>query len=172
MDIVNLIRWEELSNIVLCGHSYSGMVITGVADRIQQQIASLVYLDAYVPENGQTLLDIRPLDLPQGLTMPPFPAECFRGNKRDRAWIDEQCTPHPTACATEPLALTGAHHGIRRKIYIRATNYPAPHFEAAYQTAKADPAWVTHDVPCGHEVMLDMPDLLADLLEAAARLGG
>ncbi|HUN59048.1 MAG TPA: alpha/beta hydrolase [Candidatus Binataceae bacterium] len=166
-DIVNLIRWEGLSDIVLCGHSYGGMVITGVADRAPGQIASLVYLDAYVPENGQSLVDIRPLDLPTALALPPFPADYFNVNEKDRAWVDRQCTAHPIACATERLGLTGAYRGVRRRIFIRAINYPSPHFEAAYQRAKANPAWVTHEVACGHEVMLDMPELLAELLEAA-----
>src|SRR5205809_2952479 len=55
LDIVNLIRWEELSDIVLCGHSYGGCVISGVADRIPDRIRALVYLDAFVPENGENL---------------------------------------------------------------------------------------------------------------------
>ena len=59
-DVVNLIRWEELSGIVLCGHSYGGCVITGVADRLSDRIAALVYLDAFVPEDGQSLYDILP----------------------------------------------------------------------------------------------------------------
>jgi pimeloyl-ACP methyl ester carboxylesterase len=59
-DVVNLIRWEELSGIVLCGHSYGGCVITGVADRLSDRVAALVYLDAFVPEDGQSLHDILP----------------------------------------------------------------------------------------------------------------
>ena len=57
LDIVNLFRWEELSEVVLCGHSYGGMVITGAADRVSDRVRSLVYLDAFLPENGQSLLD-------------------------------------------------------------------------------------------------------------------
>ncbi len=59
-DVVNVIRWEELSNVVLCGHSYGGAVISGVADRIADRIGALVYLDAFVPENGQSLHDTLP----------------------------------------------------------------------------------------------------------------
>src|SRR3984957_20745503 len=54
-DVVNLIRWEELSDVVLCGHSYGGMVITGVADALSDRIRSLVYLDAFVPKDGEAL---------------------------------------------------------------------------------------------------------------------
>ena len=61
-DVINLIRWEELNEVVLVGHSYGGMVITGVADRIGDRISSLVYLDAFVPENGQSLHAALPPD--------------------------------------------------------------------------------------------------------------
>ncbi len=57
LDIVNLLQWEELSDVGLCGHSYGGQVITGAADRSADRIGALVYLDAFVPENGQCLLD-------------------------------------------------------------------------------------------------------------------
>src|SRR5271169_3209137 len=59
-DVVNLIRWEELSDVILCGHSYGGCVISGVADRIPDRIGALVYLDAFVLENGQSLHDALP----------------------------------------------------------------------------------------------------------------
>jgi len=59
-DIVAVIRCEELSDVVLCGHSYGGMVITGVAEQIAAKIRSLVYLDAFVPENGKSLMDYLP----------------------------------------------------------------------------------------------------------------
>src|ERR1700728_4589280 len=68
-DVVNLIRWEEMTDIVLCGHSYGGMVVTGVADKMSERIAALVYLDAFVPESGQSMQDLRPRELPLGLTI-------------------------------------------------------------------------------------------------------
>ena len=59
-DVVNLLRWEELSDVVLCGHSYGGPVISGAADRVPDRIRSLVYLDAFVPEDGESLHDLLP----------------------------------------------------------------------------------------------------------------
>src|ERR1019366_8997547 len=59
-DVANLIRWEELSDVVLCGHSYGGAVISGVADRIPERVGALVYLDAFVLENGQSLHAVLP----------------------------------------------------------------------------------------------------------------
>jgi len=61
-DVMNLIRWEELSDVVLCGHSYGGCVVTGVADRMPDRIRALVYVDAFVPENGQSLHDTLPAE--------------------------------------------------------------------------------------------------------------
>src|SRR5438132_13185049 len=59
-DILGVLQWEELADVVLCGHSYGGMVISGVADRVPEQLRSLVYLDAFVPDNGTCLMDYVP----------------------------------------------------------------------------------------------------------------
>ncbi len=106
-DIVNLLRWEELSDVVLCGHSYAGMVITGVAGRVPERVRSVVYLDAYLPEDGQNLFDMMPAVHLKGfqevasktgnISIPPVPAEILAVNPRDRAWVDAQCTSHPYA---------------------------------------------------------------------------
>ncbi|HXQ51927.1 MAG TPA: alpha/beta hydrolase family protein [Stellaceae bacterium] len=167
-DVVNLIRWEELKDVVLCGHSYGGMVVTGVADKVSERIASLVYLDAFVPESGQSLQELTNRQIPAtGMSMPPVSAETFRVNERDRAWVDRQCTPHPLGTVREKLALTGAYRAVQRRHYIRATAYPSAPFDAFYERFKADPGWIVHQVSCGHDVMVDMPDALAEMLEAA-----
>jgi pimeloyl-ACP methyl ester carboxylesterase len=54
-DVVNLIRWEELSDVVRCGHSYGGAVVTGVTDRLPDRVASLVYLDAFILDSGDSV---------------------------------------------------------------------------------------------------------------------
>src|SRR5580700_6133742 len=59
-DILNVIKYEDLRDIVLIGHSYGGMVATGVADRAREAVAQLIYLDAFVPGHGQCLLDLLP----------------------------------------------------------------------------------------------------------------
>jgi pimeloyl-ACP methyl ester carboxylesterase len=166
-DVINLIRWEELNGIVLCGHSYGGIVATGVADRMPERIAALVYLDAYLPENGQSWADLRPRATPPGFTLPPTSAEVFRVNERDRQWVDQMCTPHPVACATEKLTLTGACHTVPRKLYVRAAGFPSTGFDRAHERAKSDPAWIAKELPCGHDAMIDMPDELTEILAAA-----
>ncbi len=83
LDVVNLIQWEELKDVILCGHSYGGMVVTSVADRIPQRIRSLVLLDAFVPQHGQSLLDFAPIaadQLVDGWKCLPISAETFGVN--------------------------------------------------------------------------------------------
>jgi pimeloyl-ACP methyl ester carboxylesterase len=173
-DVVNVMRWEDLTDVVLCGHSYGGFVVSGVAEQIESAISSIVYLDAFLPEDGDCLADNWEPErrktlyeqAESGIPTEPFPAEFFAVNAHDRAWVDSKCVPHPAKCFTERLKLTGARERIAKKTYIYATGWES-HFTPSYEKAKADPSWRTVTVPCGHDVMLDMPDELIDLLLAA-----
>jgi pimeloyl-ACP methyl ester carboxylesterase len=176
LDVVNEMKWHGLNNVVLVGHSYGGMVISGVAERMEKAIASFVMLDAFMPESGQSVIDLQP-PAPreamlaaerQGATsLPPRPAEVFKVNEKDRAWVDAQCTPQPIKTFLQKLTLTGARERIAKRTYIRATAYPSPYFDAGMASARAK-NWRTHEVPCGHDVMIDMPERLAELLQGAA----
>jgi len=179
-DVVNLIKWEELSDVILCGHSYGGCVISGVADRLPDRIGALVYLDAFVLEGGQSLHDTLPpatskmqLEAAQnvgdGWKVPPIPAEVFNVNAKDREWVNRQCTMQPLATFQQPLRLTGAIHQIRNVTFILATGFEGSPFPPFYERAKTL-GWKTLTVSCGHDVMLDMPDTLSRaLMEAGAR---
>ncbi len=178
-DIVNLLRWEELTDVVLCGHSYGGMVITGVVGLCPERIRSVVYLDAYLPEEGQSLIDTVPDEQLRGLltaaarnggiSIPPFSAERFGvSNPRDRAWVDAQCTPQPWGTILEGVSGRGALERIGKRTYIYAEGYTSSSFTATYERLKVDPSWIVRTAPCGHDVMVDMPDLLVDLLLEAA----
>ena len=76
--------------------------------------------------------------------------------------------PQPIGTFTHKIALTGAREKIARKTYIRAKSYANPSFDKAFAAAQSDPSWCTYEVPCGHDVMVDMPERLSDLLKAAA----
>jgi pimeloyl-ACP methyl ester carboxylesterase len=163
--------------VVLCGHSYGGMVITGVAEQAASSIASLVFLDAFVPEDGnsvaaftsQTMRDAIKAALAKGeIALPSRSAEFFGVNERDRAWVDRKLTPQPIATFTETIALTGALQKIATKSYIRAPSYLNPGFDKALARIKADPSWRTHEAACGHDVMVDAPEWLAKILLGAA----
>src|ERR1700687_5629131 len=120
-DIVNVIKWEGLKDIVLVGHSYGGMIISGVAEQMHGSIGSIVFLDAFVPESGDSLAvkasqpvreTIAALAQKGELAMKAVPAAVFRVNEKDRAWVDAMCTPHPTATLTDKITITGARDRI------------------------------------------------------------
>jgi pimeloyl-ACP methyl ester carboxylesterase len=169
-DVLNLIRWEELTDVVLCGHSYGGCVVSGIADRIPEKIGALVYLDAFVPENGQSLHDTLPPEarneqlegvrsVGEGWKIPPIPAQAFNVNAGDRDWVDRQSTLHPLACFQQPLRLTGAINRIGDIAYVLATGWSPSPFSQFYDKAKAR-GWKTLTLACGHDVMLDQPEEL------------
>jgi pimeloyl-ACP methyl ester carboxylesterase len=168
LDVINLIRWEELDDIVLCGHSYGGFVVAGVADELAERVRSLVFVDAFVPENGQSLADYAPImpeQLDDGWKVKPICAEAFGVNPLDRAWVDSQCTPQSVACFEQPIQLIGRLTEIKRVDYILANAWGGGHspFVRFYERAKTR-GWLTHEVACGHDVMIDEPAALAELL--------
>lgn len=177
-DVVNLIRWEELSNVVLCGHSYGGAVISGVADRIPERIGALVYLDAFLLEDGRSVHDELPPDHRQtqledarvrgeGWKVPPIPAAGFNVNAKDAAWMDRQCTMQPLAAFQQPLRLSGKIDAVKDVTFVLATGYEGSPFMPFYERAKAK-GWKMLSVACGHDVMLDMPEELTTILLNAA----
>ncbi len=134
-DVLGVIECEDLNEIVLVGHSYGGMVATGVADRARARIAKLVYIDAFVPEDGQSLFDLLPAAERErrgddskvsgdGWLLPPNPPPPDTAPD-DVAWITPRRRWQPLACFTQPLLL----------------KTPMPRCHAATSTARAsDPA--------------------------------
>jgi pimeloyl-ACP methyl ester carboxylesterase len=177
-DIVNVFEFEGIRDAVLVGHSYGGMVVTGVAERLPGRIKSIVYLDAFVPADNQSMLDIvseeRRKQLGEaaaksgGLSVPPIPAAVFNVNAVDQAWVDSKCTVHPFKTMTDKVRTTGARERTAKKAYVRAADYPSPYFSMIYDKLNADPAWRAYALPCGHDVMVDMPERLTEILEEVA----
>jgi pimeloyl-ACP methyl ester carboxylesterase len=172
-DIVNVIKWENLSDIVLVGHSYGGFIISGVAEKLEPAITSLVFLDAFVPENGEALADIASTRVRESIqavlqkgepSMAPPKAAFFQVNEKDRAWVDEKCTPHPILSLSQKIALGGARERIAKKAYIRAKGYGNPGFDAYHAKLQANQAWRVYEMQSGHDAMVDMPDRLVEIL--------
>jgi len=168
-DVLGTIHSERLTDFVLIG----GCVISGVAEAVPKAIRSIVFLDAFVPDNGDAMIDlVQPAvqEIIQGVlergetTVPVRDAAAFRVNEKDRAWVDSLAVPQPIATMTEKISLTGARERIARKTYIRASGYPNVSFDKAYARAKANPTWRTYEVPCGHDVMIDDPERLTEIL--------
>jgi pimeloyl-ACP methyl ester carboxylesterase len=172
-DVVNVLTWEDLRDIVLVGHSYGGWPISGAIEQAFDRIASVVYLDAFVPEDGQTPLDLASEFARKGaleamakgdVSWPGPPAATFHVNDKDQAWVNGKLTPQPVGVMLQPIKLSGARERLRKKAYIRAPQYPQPTFDSYYRAKKADPSWRVFEVPCGHDVMVDRPEELAGIL--------
>ena len=144
-DIVNVLKWERLTDVVLCGHSYGGFVISGVAEQAADRIGSIVFLDAFVPLNGESMASITSQAVRDSLkaasergeiSVPPRPAKAFLVNDADQDWVDSLTGPQPIETMTEEVRIAGARDRIAKKSYIRAGAYPNPGFDAALARLK------------------------------------
>ena len=172
-DIANLVKWEDLKDIVLVGHSSAGFPITLAAEQIGEHVASIVYLDAFVPKAGDSLIALanpgprKALEeaVARGdLVARPVPSAVFNVNEKDRAWVDAKCTPQPLAAVVEKIPAASAYQKIARKTYIRATGTRSPVFDETLAKMKTMPGWKTYEVASGHDVMVDQPGRLVEIL--------
>ena len=168
-DILQAIEYERLGDFVLVGHSYGGMVVTAVADRVPEKIRALVYLDAFVPKDGESLLDLaRPemrekLLALQGWQVPPPPPQGMT-DKQEIAWIEGRRNPQPIGTFKEKISLQGNFKG--KKAYIFCSGYSPTSFAPFGAATKADKAWQYHELPTHHYPQISMPRELAALLTA------
>ncbi|MDT3438668.1 alpha/beta hydrolase [Pseudofrankia sp. BMG5.37] len=180
-DVVALLHYENLRDVILVGHSYGGMVITGIADRAADRVGRLVYLDAANPVNGQSLVDVAgPIiqaTRPTGkvvdgveLVLIPFPeAGAFYGvtNPDDIAWMADRLTPHPWRCFEQPLTLTNeAAVWAIPQYHIVCTSTLATRDPELMAKARADGRlW---DIDTGHDLMITEPQATANALTEVA----
>ncbi|MET7463736.1 alpha/beta fold hydrolase [Nonomuraea sp. NPDC005501] len=169
-DVVNLLEYAELTDVVLVAHSYGGMVITGAADRLADsgRVRALVYLDAFVPEDGDSVWKLSPQVWrdryvagvgADGFSMapPPFLTE-------------PRVTSQPLATMLQSITLTGASDKIEHRHYIYMSAYEGTPFTRFHDRLSADPSWTVRSLPFGHNVMSECPDEIhALLLDAVTR---
>ena len=185
-DVCGCIEWEELNDIVLVGHSYGGMVISGVADRMAERIRALVYLDAFLPQNGDSLNGLIQKALPPEVAaqflagfrgaaaeghsglMQPIPAEMFNVRADNRAWVDRRCRPQALATFEMPALLSGNLDKVATRLYILADGWDPSPFRHFAAQVDGKPGWRLVKMPSSHDVMVDMPKELAAEL---AKLG-
>ena len=170
-DVGNTIRCEQLDRFVLAGHSYGGMVATGVAERHSDKVSGLVYIDAFLPENGKSLWDYTPGDNTarfheageRGGIAVPSPAQSMVGlsdlEKSLRA-------PMPIGTLTEKIKLAGKAAAIANRLYIFAAKNPGNTFHQFYDRVRAETGWKTAELSCGHGIHRELPEELVKLLES------
>lgn len=164
-DVLNVLAAEQIEDAVLVGHSYGGMVISGVADRAPERVDSLVYLDAFVPEDGdscwtQTTDEQREwyLDVGEdGYSVPTLP------------FFDPRATAHPLASLLQRIRLTGDLSQFRRRDYVFATQWDGESpFAPTLRRLQDDPQWTVHELDARHNLMRDAPDELLKIMLAAS----
>ena len=163
-DVIELLTVEDLSEVILCSHSYGGMVASGVADRAPERIAAMAYLDAFVPANGQSWWDLagehfRQIIIEQarhdGLTVRP------------QAGRDSRRRPHPIGSFLQALHPTRAEKPMPR-LFVYATGWSATPFTAQYERLRDDPAWQVHTLACGHDLINEASDEVFEILTRVA----
>jgi pimeloyl-ACP methyl ester carboxylesterase len=180
-DVVGLLEKEELEDVLLVGHSYGGTVITGVAGQVAKRLKGLVYLDAFVPESGQSM---ETMAMPGRFEMmtekanaagtpllmsPPEASFWSVIDPADIAWLDRRMTPHPINTYKQAVEYSIDLKNVGSLTYVQATGNTLGQFDRFAEQARMDNAWHLEVVPCGHEVMVDMPEKLVEMLCTAAR---
>jgi pimeloyl-ACP methyl ester carboxylesterase len=165
-DVAALLEYEDLRDVILVGHSYGGMVIAGVAAAAAPRVAGLVYLDAFLPEDGKSVKDYAPL--------PPTRADGWRvaspataqqfgvTNVQDAAWVDNRLGDQPLKTFTDPAKLLGSSLPPARQSFVQCSE--TPWFVEAGERAKRMGFRYSVLLSAGHDAMITQPGELARLL--------
>jgi pimeloyl-ACP methyl ester carboxylesterase len=188
-DVAQVVTFDDLTDVILVGSSSGGTVITGAADRLPGRIASLVYLDAFVPADGQSTRDLLPPDRQAALDSlveaegsgwllprfapPPWPS-ILRNmwqvvDEADVAWVIPRLRPTPYRHFTDRLRVTDSNLAVLDRVYVRCPRQPAP-FDVFAAAARSDPRWKYRELDTPHVPFVTHPDEVTKvLLEVAAR---
>jgi pimeloyl-ACP methyl ester carboxylesterase len=181
-DIVALLHYDDLKDVILVGHSYGGMVITGVADRAADRVGRVVYLDAATPVNGQSLVDVagpiieavRPygqtVDGVELVLLPGPGAGALYGvtDPDDLAWMEERLTGHPWKCFEQPLKLTNepAFNALPQYHIVCTSTLATRDEDLMREAREAGRLW---DIDTGHDLMITEPEAVTNaLIEVAS----
>jgi len=182
-DVVSLVTCEELDDIVLVGHSYGGLVITGAADRLLMRqsglLRHLVYIDAVVPHTGESWSTHHAPELvasrlaaaaahPLG-ALPPPDAALYGLRGADCDWVNRRQTPHPFGQYQEPLTFDAERLARVPRTFIDCTSPAWPSIAPMRQRVRSEPGWRVREIASGHDAMVSAADPLTRLLlEVAA----
>lgn len=174
-DVMGVIETEELRDVVLLGHSYGGMVATGVADRAFDRVRQVIYLDAFVPGDGHSVFDLLPQDhrsrmsaaveAGDGWRIPPNPSPPDTA-EADLDWIARHRVPMPVACFQQKLTLSAEPACPRHYIYARR-NMPGDPFRPFYERAQSQSGWTAQALDVSHSPNITAPKTLMASLTTA-----
>ena len=171
-----MIEAEELEDLVLCGHSYGGQVITPVLDRQIDKFCAAIWLDAFVPQDGHSLMVGWSPERAQrireqvattgdGWKVDPMPPDYFGVMDPDDAdWVTRRCVPQPIRTFFAAGALDWRMAIRAEKMYLLAEHHPNSNFNRFATPLSHEPDWDVRTISSGHDVMIDAPELLAELL--------
>ncbi len=172
-DVVSLLEMEDLKDVVLVGHSYGGMVVTGAADRAHARIRRLVYLDAFVPESGKCLLEyvvperaarMREEGEKAGSVTPP-PLSLWGLTKPEHIdFVKPREVRHPYRTMSQPIRLAGNTQNIA-KTFVYCSSPATGSFDQFAAKYRHDPAWHFYELKTGHDAMILMPEAVAEVLQ-------
>jgi pimeloyl-ACP methyl ester carboxylesterase len=175
-DVVNVLVFEDLRDVVVIGHSFGGLVATGVADRARDRVAGIIYVDAFIAEDGQSLMDLLPPAARDGMKAACMAGDGWRVPSRDlppdtpgeeRVWAAARRVAHPIAAFEEPLRLSGAPLPPRAYLYCRRTD-PDDRFAPFAARARRD-GWPCAEIDASHNPHITAPAGLRVLLESLGR---
>jgi len=184
-DITDLLWFEDLTEVHLVLHSYAGILAGPVADVAEQRLAAVIYLAAFVTGPGQSLLDVEPPEIARryreladrdgdGWFLPAEARFLDQWGVTDavlRARVGARLTAFPLRCQTDPTEFAPEALARLRKVYIGHTDPPLPSLAPFMDAARAA-RWETHQMTCGHDMMLAHPEATAALLAAIAAGAG
>lgn len=174
-DISNLIRFHDLRDITLVGHSYGGIIITGVASQLTECINRLVYIDAFVPtQSGMAANKMANPEraaemaaLVAATKRSGIPANGFErwvADPETQDWLRSKTTPHPKNCFGKGVTFQDDPFAVPQKTFVLAAQHNPSPFQQFFARYKDDAAWDTHSIQCLHDIMIEQPETLADIL--------
>lgn len=170
-DVIGLLEMEDLKDVILLGHSYGGMVVSGAADRMSGRISHLIYLDAFVPEDGRCLLDyavperaarMREEGEKTGFVTPPPMSLWGLTRPEHLEFVGPREVKHPFAALSQRIRLVN-HPGVPRT-FIHCSSPATGSFDQFAARLRDDPAWRFHELKTGHDAMLLMPEAVTRIL--------
>jgi len=172
-DILGVLEFEDLRAVHLIGHSYGGIVATGVADKARARIAQLIYLDAFAPYDGDSAYDLLPTETRaqrqavDGWKIPPGPMSPDT-LADDLAWCMPRRVPQPAKTLEQKLRLSNGPLTLPRHYIYCTRRPPDDRFRRFYERTKAE-GWGTDEIDASHNPHITCPEVLADLLDRIAR---